>query len=288
MHKSLSNALSWDDARILLAVMRSGTQATASKSLGIDQATVSRRLLRLEDSLGSALFLRDGSRLIPTEAAQRLAERAEEAEGSLSSMMRPDPELDAAGAVRIVAPTLLTSYLLAPALPLLGQLATMVVTELIAKPETEGLTHRDADIALRLTRPNNGGFLARRIATVDYRVYARRGGNPDALPWIGFDETAGELPEARWMTRHGADTVLVRAADPQTIYQVVRTGVGKGLLPCFLARRDPALVAVSTPEPPSRELWLLVERRMRQIRRVSLTLGWVEAVVRDAFPPCAG
>jgi DNA-binding transcriptional LysR family regulator len=288
MHKSLSPALSWDDARILLAVMRSGTQATASKSLGIDQATVSRRLLRLEDSIGSALFLRDGTRLIPTETAQRLAERAEEAEGSLSSMMRPDPEHDAAGAVRIVAPALLTSYLLAPALPLLGQLATAVVTELIARPETEGLTHRDADIALRLTKPNNGSFLARRIATVDYRVYARRGGNPAALPWIGFDETAGELPEARWMTRHGADSVLVRAADPQTIHQVVRAGVGKGLLPCFLGRRDPALVALPTPEPPVRELWLLVERRMRQIRRVALTLGWVEAVVRDAFPPCAG
>jgi DNA-binding transcriptional LysR family regulator len=287
MHKVLSNTLSWDDARILLAVMRSGTQATASKALGIDQATVSRRLLRLEDSIGSALFLRDGTRLIPTEAAQRLAERAEEAEISLSSMMRPDPELQASGVVRIVAPSLLTCYLLAPALPLLRQLAQSLVTELIAKPEAEGLTHRDADIALRLTKPNNGGFLARRIASIDYRVYARRGDNPETLPWIALDETSGELPEARWMSRHGGDNVLLRAGDLPTIYQAVRTGVGKALLPRFLARRDPALVAVATPEPPERELWLLVERRMRQIRHVALTLGWVEAVVRDAFPPSA-
>jgi DNA-binding transcriptional LysR family regulator len=283
MHK----AVSWDDARILLAVMRSKTQATASKALGIDQATVSRRLLRLEDSIGSALFLRDGTRLIPTEAAQRLAERAEEAEASLSSMVHADPETESGGVVRIVAPNLLTSYLLAPALPLLCQLAGGVVIELIAKPEAEGLTHRDADIALRLTKPNNGGFLARRIATVDYRVYARRGGNPDALPWIGLDETLGELPEARWMARHGGENVLVRAADLQTIYQAVRTGVGKALLPGFIAKRDAALVALATPEPPTRELWLLVERRVRQVRRVSLTLGWVEAVVRDSFPPCA-
>jgi DNA-binding transcriptional LysR family regulator len=286
MHKVVSNALSWDDARILLAVMRSGTQATASKALGIDQATVSRRLLRLEDTVGCALFLRDGTRLIPTEAAQRLAERAEEAEVSLSSMMRPDPEVDGGGVVRIVAPSLLTSYLLAPALPLLSQLGRSVVTELIAKPEAEGLTHRDADVALRLTKPNNGGFLARRIASIDYRVYARRGANAEALPWIALDETAGELPEARWMSRHGGDNVLVRAADLPTIYQAVRTGIGKALLPSFLARRDSALVAVTTPEPPDRELWLLVQRRMRQIRHVALTLGWVEAVVRDAFPPC--
>lgn len=267
--------------------MRSGTQATASKALGIDQATVSRRLLRLEDSIGSALFLRDGTRLIPTEAAQRLAERAEEAEASLSSVVQPDPETESGGVVRITAPSLLTAYLLAPALPLLCQLASGVVTELIAKPEAEGLTHRDADIALRLTKPNNCGFLARRIATVDYRVYARRSGNAEVLPWIGFDETLGELPEARWMARHGGENVLARAADLQTIYQAVRTGVGKALLPGFIAKRDAALVALPTPEPPSRELWLLVERRVRQIRRVSLALGWVEAVVRDSFPPCA-
>ena len=52
MHK----ALAWDDARILLEVVRHGTQAAASKALGIDQATVSRRLLRLEDAVGTPLF----------------------------------------------------------------------------------------------------------------------------------------------------------------------------------------------------------------------------------------
>jgi hypothetical protein len=69
--------------------------------------------------------------------------------------------------------------------------------------------------------------------------------------------------------------------------RVRHQGIGKGPVAGFLARRDPAVEALPTPDPPSRELWLLVERRMRQIRRVSLTLGWVEAVVRDAFPPCA-
>ena len=76
MHK----ALSWDDARILLEVVRHGTQGAASKALGVDQATVSRRLLRLEDVIGAPLFLRDGTRLIPTDLARRMAEQAESAE----------------------------------------------------------------------------------------------------------------------------------------------------------------------------------------------------------------
>jgi DNA-binding transcriptional LysR family regulator len=283
MHQSAS----WDDARILLAVMRHGTQATASKALGIDQATVSRRLLRLEDSVGTALFLRDGTRLVPTETAQHLAERAEEAEASLASMARPAADTDSAGVVRIAAPCFMTSHVLAPAIALLRQLAAGVVAELIAIPDSTGLTRRDADIALRLTRPGNDGFLARRIATVSYRVFARRGGDPGKLPWIGFDETLAESPEARWMARHAGEPTLARAADLHTIHQAVRAGVGRSLLPVALAGRDSALVALPTPDPPSRELWLLVERRVRQIRRVSLTLGWVEAVVLDAFPPCA-
>jgi DNA-binding transcriptional LysR family regulator len=279
--------LSWDDARILLAVMRHGTQATASKILGIDQATVSRRLLRLEDSIGSALFLRDGTRLVPTETAQRMAERAEEAEASLSSMVVSEAGTDSAGTVRIAAPYFIASHVLAPALPLLQNLAVGVVAELIATTDAASLTRRDADIALRLTKPGNGGFLARRIATVHYQVFARRGADPGRLPWIGFDETLAELPEARWLERNGCEPMVARMADLQTMYQAVRAGAGRALLPTALAKRDHTLVALPTPEAPMRELWLLVERRMRQVRRVSLTLGWVEALVYDAFSPAA-
>lgn len=281
MHK----ALSWDDARVLLAVMRYGTQANASKMLRIDQATISRRILRLEDAVGTALFVRDGTRLIPTDLGQRLAAQAEEAEAALSGVFGEDTEAEAAGVVRVAAAPFITAHVLAPAVALLRQLAAGVVLELVAAPETAGLTRRDADIALRLTRPGNSTFLARRIATVAYCAYARRGLNGDQLPWIGFDETIADCPEARWLARRESEPVIARAGDTQTLYQAVLSGVGRGVLPVALGRRDSALVQLATPEPPTRELWLMVERQVRQIRRVSLTLGWVEAVVRDAFPP---
>jgi len=57
-------------------------------------------------------------------------------------------------------------------------------------------------------------------------------------------------------------------------------------LPLAIARRDNGLMLVPVAEPPApRELWLLVERQVRQTRRVSVALGWVEAVARDAFSP---
>ena len=249
---------------------------------------MSRRLLRLEDDLGAPLFLKDGARLTPTEFGQHMAARAEEAEASLSSLIGGE-NAESAGVVRIAAAPIITAHLLAPALPILNRLAPGVVVELIAAPEHAGLARRDADIALRLARPGNPSFLARRVATLHYAVYARRGTDGENLPWIGFDETLADLPEARWMARRVDEPVIARAADLQTILEAVRSGSCRGLLPSAIARRDGALAALSMPEAgPSRELWLLVERQVRQIRRVSLTLGWVEALIRDAFAPAHG
>lgn len=281
MHKTLS----WDDARILLAVVRHGTQAAASKSLGIDQATVSRRILRLEDVIGTPLFLREGTRLIPTDVAQRMAGRAEEAEASLLAAFAVDTEQESQGVVRVTASPMITAHVLAPALKLIREIAPGVVLELIGTNENLSLTRREADIALRLARPSNGSFLARRVATVNYGVFARRDAQ-GPLPWIGFDETLSDIPEAKWLARREGEAVIARGSDLETIYQAVKAGVARGLLPLAIARRERALVELPPPEPPpSRELWLLVERQVRQIRRVSLTLGWVEAVVRDAFTP---
>lgn len=281
MHKSLS----WDDARILLAVVRHGTQAAASKALGVDQATVSRRLLRLEDVIGTPLFLREGTRLIPTEVAQRMAERAEDAESSLVAAFSIDANEQSEGVVRVTAVPMITTHVLAPALTRLRELAPGVALELVGTQENLSLTRREADIALRLARPNSGGFLARRIATLTYGVLARRGGEGERLPWVGFDESLADLPEARWLARREGEPVIARGADYETILQIVRAGGGRALLPTFLARHDPTLVMLPAIEaPPTREVWLLVERQVRQIRRVALTLGWIEAVVREALP----
>ncbi len=280
----MHRALSWDDARILLAVVRHGTQAAASKALGVDQATVSRRLLRLEDVIGTPLFLRDGTRLVPTDVAQRMAQRAEEAEASLLAAFSVDAEAQNEGSVRITAVPMITAHVLAPALKLLHQLAPGIVVELVGTHENLSLTRREADIALRLARPSNGSFLARRIATVHYGVFAAKGLDREDLPWIGYDETLSDVPEARWLARREGEPVIARGADLETILQAVRIGVGKAVMPLAIGRRDLALVELLAPEPPPlRELWLLVERQVRQIRRVALTMGWVEAVVREAF-----
>ena len=50
--------LDWDNARIFLAVARTGQMLGAARKLGLDHATVSRRIATLESALGVKLIER--------------------------------------------------------------------------------------------------------------------------------------------------------------------------------------------------------------------------------------
>ena len=62
----------WGDVRVFLAVMREGSTLAASRHLGINQTTVSRRIDVLEHTLGLTLFERTTRGAEPTEHATAL------------------------------------------------------------------------------------------------------------------------------------------------------------------------------------------------------------------------
>lgn len=48
--------IDWDDIRYFLAVSRGGSVRAAAKSLGVNHATVLRRIAQLEERLGALMF----------------------------------------------------------------------------------------------------------------------------------------------------------------------------------------------------------------------------------------
>ena len=78
----------WDDARHFLAMHRKGSLSAAAKQLGVNQSTVGRRLLTLEERLGAKLFFRtrDGYRIAP--AGERLFPHAERMEDEATAIAR--------------------------------------------------------------------------------------------------------------------------------------------------------------------------------------------------------
>jgi DNA-binding transcriptional LysR family regulator len=107
--------------------------------------------------------------------------------------------------------------------------------------------------------------VARKIGVLDYAIYVHRScrrGREKLLPWITYEDGMAALPQARWIaaaTVRGAVAVAPLAVnDAEAIFQAVRAGPGKSLLPRGIADRERDLRRWDvTTLPPRRELWLL-------------------------------
>ena len=166
--------LNWNDLRHILAVARSRALAPAARQLGVNETTVARRIARAEHSLGSKLFDRIEGAMVPTEAGEIAAERAERMEVEVDFLKAAASGLDAsaAGTVRVSAIPLIVNRLLIPALRDLYAVHPQLCLQAIAEPRNVSLTKREADIALRFARPDREQkVIARRIGTLSYAVY---------------------------------------------------------------------------------------------------------------------
>jgi len=96
--------LNWDDLRVFLAVARSGQLLSAAKRLGVNHATVSRRLQQLESGLGQTLVHRRTHGCDLTDAGRQLQAVAERMERDVLSVGEGEASDAINGTVRVGAP----------------------------------------------------------------------------------------------------------------------------------------------------------------------------------------
>src|SRR6516165_7403706 len=75
----------WDDLRFFLGACRHKTVSAAGEHLGVDHATVSRHIARLEHALNSKLFEHRSTGFVPTSAGTHLRRMAEAVEASINA-----------------------------------------------------------------------------------------------------------------------------------------------------------------------------------------------------------
>ncbi len=278
----------WDDLRYTLAIARTGTLSDAARRLRVHETTVARRLVTIEARLGTRLFERVGGALRATSAGDIAIARAERIERDVASMQAAISGADGevAGVVRLTAVPILINRVFVPAVSILHQAYPRLRLELIAEPRDISLTSRDADIALRLARPRGLNTIrTRRIGRIDYAVYAAHDRTPDGLPWIGYDDAMSGLPQAQWLSaaiRRSKRRSPLATNDAEGLLQAVNAGLGKSLLPCAIADREPLLCRIAKAPTLSRELWLLVHADMRPLARITAVIEWAEQTLRQA------
>jgi len=273
--------MNWDDLRYLLALARAGTLAAASRRLGVDQTTVARRLAAAEAALGARLFERVDGVLHPTMAGEAALARAAQVEAQIDALESSigGDDTAPAGLVRLTAVPILINRLIVPALPSFVTAYPRIQLELIAEPRNVSLSRREADIALRLSRPERGGAtLTKRIGRLDYAVYGPHGAATDQLRWIGYEEGLRHLPQARWIAAaiDGGETSSLCVNDAETIIQAIQAGLGKSVLPCRIADFDKRLRRIAPQVVLSREAWLLTHRELRHHGRIAAVVAWLQ------------
>ncbi len=289
--------INWNDLRYLLAIKRGQTLAAAARQIGVDDTTVSRRLAALQSAMGASLFQRQGDgKLALTPGGQAVAHHAEVMEQQfdlIGDALHSDLG-SLSGSVRLTSVPILVNHLLVPKVGPLLEKHPELHLELIPESRDLSLTHREADLALRLARPKTGGtnVKARRIGRLSYSVYASRAipaADAARLPWISYDDTMAHLPQAQWMARavKGRTGVFspLKVQDVETALEAVLAGLGKSLLPSGIANRDRRLRSLQIDAgqtPLSREMWLLAHRDQLELGRIKAVIAWIEETVLGA------
>ena len=283
--------LNWDDLRYVLAVARAQALAPASRWLRVDETKVARRLARAEASLGSKLFDRLNGTMQPTETGQAAIERAERMEMEFDQLKTATAGADSAvsGVVRVTSIPVVVNRLLIPALPALYSAHPRLKLEAIAEPRNASLTRRDADIALRLARPEREQkVIARRIGEIAYSVYAPKHSKGRFLPWITYGDGMELLPHVAWIDKaiksEGREPAGLKVNDSEVALCAIRAGIGRSLLPNIIGDAEPELTRLSGVAPVlSRELWLLLHPETRKLARIKAVIEWIDETISRAI-----
>lgn len=285
--------MNWDDVRVFLAVARAGQMLGAARRLGLNHATVSRRIAALEAALGTRLLRRltTGTELTP--AGERFLSTAERMEADMIAA-RADiagEEEAVAGTVRIGAPDGFGVAFLAPRLGALAARHPDLAIQLVPVPRSFSLSRREADIAITVDRPAEGRLVAAKLVDYTLGLYASKG----YAAANGLPATAAEL-EAHRLVGYVPDLVISPTLDyaaevtedwradfavSSALGQVeaVRSGAGIGILHTFIARGYEELVAVPVAAPIRRAYWLVYHESMRPMRRIRAVGGFIGEVV---------
>ncbi len=273
----------------LIAIRDAGTLSAAAKARGVAVSTVSRRIETLETALGLQLvdrrtdgvqLTRDG--LAVAEAAAPIAEQMRRVERMAESLRQGVKTVP----VRISATEFVISDVLAPALDRLWAMGADFPVHLQSQADVVSLAGRDADLAIRMVRPEGASLYARKLADLRLGLFASAGYLAGREPaeinlqderMLVYDDSYGRLPELDWVVRHGlTDAIAMRTGSTRGLLAAALAGAGIALLPVAFALRTGALVEIPPLSAlPSRQPWLIVHRDLRGLPAIRFAQKWV-------------
>ncbi|QOL79832.1 LysR family transcriptional regulator [Pseudooceanicola spongiae] len=250
--------MNWDDLRYFLSVARLESLSAAARQLKIDPATVGRRIARLEEGVGAALFAKSPQGYALTEAGQRLMQHAARAETALmagEAEVAGQGEAGLSGQIRIGAPDGVANFLLPQVCAGIVDENPDLEVQIVALPRLFNLSRREADIAITVSAPTAGRLTVQKISDYHLHLAATRGYLAEHPPIRSLQDLrqhrlVGYIPdmifdkELDYLGEIGAERVPLASNSVSVQFHWVVQGCGVGIIHDFSRMGYPGLVKV--------------------------------------------
>jgi len=272
----------WSYYQLFIAVIRHGGLSGAAAEHELSPATVGRYMRALEHRLGRSLFRRSQSGYYPTSEGQALHTLLREADGNFRAVDDWRGETAAPALVRLALGSW-NAFLICAHIGEIRREDDPFRLQLIIGEVRASLAHRENDIGIRSFAPEETNLASLKLGSVAYAPFKARSA-PSSIGerWIAVTREQAVSDYLRWPHQHRASAIVLTASRPRTMLDLVETGAGVAVLPCFVGDTNQRLVRAG---PVISELrhgqWLVLhddERHRREVRRVADRLaGFMKA-----------
>ncbi|MGJ5180011.1 LysR family transcriptional regulator [Bradyrhizobium oligotrophicum] len=287
--------MDWDDIRFFLSVARAGQFSSAAVRMGVDMATIARRINSLEKSLKVRLFDRLRTGCVLTQAGERFLPTAEALESQLLQAQGEisGSDVEVSGTVRIASPDGFGTLFLCSRVGTLKAKFPSLTIQLVPITRALSLSKREADLAVTVDRPSEGRLVARKLVDYSLHLYASTGyisahGVPGSLeelsrhclvtyvPDLIFDDQLRFMPEifGPMFSRLECSTAVGQL-------EAVRSGAGIGILHDYAAYQDSRLEIVLPEVRFDRTYWIVTHADLQGLARVRAAVDHLVLQVKE-------
>ena len=255
--------LDWDKLRIFHTAAESGSFTHAAEKLNMSQSAVSRQISALEEDLGLKLFIRHARGLVLTEVGEQLFRTAHRMHWELQQVetqMSESQEVPT-GPLLVTTTVGIGSTWLSSRIHEFLILYPEIQIEIKLNDAELDLAMREADVAIRLHRPNQSEMIQRKLFTVHNHFYASK----SYLEEYGEPQTVEELDKHR----------VIAFGEPVPSYLIA-------MLPDYVTENEANLARVLPGvELPAYEAYFVYPPALKNSKRVGVFRDFLVGKARE-------
>ncbi|HQY42580.1 MAG TPA: LysR family transcriptional regulator [Paracoccaceae bacterium] len=279
----------WDDLRFVLAVSEEGTVSAAARRLGVNHATVLRRIARFEDRCGQ-IFDKTPRGYVLAQGQAGLLAAAREVERAVLGVGRvlAGARMPLSGEVRITSTDSFCQMLLPPILALIGAEAPDLRLTLISSNTPLDLGRIEADITVRPAVRLPEELVGEKAGVLGFRAYRARHARR-ALAWLSLAGRLAQTVPGRWLSEQKQETSAGGADSFLTLRELAAHGCGLAILPAILGDADARLERVPSAMPDlSVDIWVASHADLAEVPRIARTRQRLADAIRAEGARLAG